>query len=545
MSSPALIMAWQIWTRHRLGLRISAASLLLMVIAFPPILRNFDSNVALVLTLIPAALVFIYVANLLLFTDEVGSLDAGYPRRTFTLPVATRTLVLWPMLIALVTVLSLWLVISVLVYQRGGYRPPLVLPALALAVIMAWTQTLSWLPTMNQSVRIYSSLIGFALLLGVPFWLLISNKLSSTELTVIGLIELPALFALALLGVAHARRGDEWSLGLQDLLDRFWATMDRLTRRQPSFRTPAQAQLWYEDRCHAWLLNGFAYFQLFMTYLFALTSPSRVGNKVTFFITLGCMVGTPFVLANFQGVTLGRMYPPWSKQRGFMNFLAVRPILTGEMITAKYRIAVRSVLRVWFLVLVLTGSWLVLKGYAGDMADFCRLFFKAYPGWRGPTILGLAAVLVPIITWKLLTDNLVPGLTGRKWLADGTVLGNLFLFMCLLAGGLWCASHPAALVRIIAPLTWLAGVWVIMKALLALLAFRLALRRGVLRAESVFGICALWLVLAAIALTLVHLLLPQEGLPVPRVVALVASLSALPLARFALAPLALDSNRHR
>ncbi len=65
MRSPALIMAWQIWTRHRLGLRISAACLLLMVITFPPILRNFESNAVLVLTLIPAALVFAYVANLL------------------------------------------------------------------------------------------------------------------------------------------------------------------------------------------------------------------------------------------------------------------------------------------------------------------------------------------------------------------------------------------------------------------------------------------------------------------------------------------------
>src|SRR5208337_3312951 len=149
------------------------------------------------------------------------------------------------------------------------------------------------------------------------------------------------------------------------------------------------------------------------------TSPSRAGNKVTFFITLGCLVVTAFLMASFQGASLGRMYPVWSRQRGFMSFLAVRPILTGEMITAKYRMAARCVLQIWFLVLVLTSSWLLLKGYAGDMADFLRIFFGAYPGWRGATILALAAVLAPIITWKLLTDNLVPGLTGRKWLADG------------------------------------------------------------------------------------------------------------------------------
>src|SRR5208337_1939630 len=240
--------------------------------------------------------------------------------------------------------------------------------------------------------------------------------------------------------------------------------------------------------CHAWVLKGVTYFQLFLIYMFAMTSPSRAGNKVTFFITLGCLVGTPFLMASFQGASLGRMYPVWSRQRGFMSFLAVRPILTDEMITAKYRMAARCVLHIWVLVLVMTGSWLLLKGHAGDMAELSRLFFSAYPGWRGPTILGLATMLVPIITWKQLTDNLVPVLTGRKWLADGSVLGNFFLVMCLIVAGLWCGSHPELLIRIIPPLTWLAGAWVIIKALLALLAFRLALRRGVLRVESVLGI---------------------------------------------------------
>jgi hypothetical protein len=266
---------------------------------------------------------------------------------------------------------------------------------------------------------------------------------------------------------------------------------------------------------------------------------------VTFFITLGCLVVTPFLMASALGSDLGRMHPVRSKQRALMSFLAVRPILTGEMITAKYRLAAHCVLQIWFLVLVLTGSWLFLKGYASDMAEFTRLFFRAYPGWRGPTVLGLATLLVPVFTWKQVTDNLVPMLTGRKWLADGSILGTFILIMCLIAAGLWCGGHPERLVRIIPPLIWLAGVWVIIKALMALLAFRLAIRRGVLRVESVLGICALWLVLAAVTLTMVHLLLPQQVLPVPRLVALVASLSALPLARFALAPLALDWNRHR
>jgi hypothetical protein len=248
------------------------------------------------LTLIPAALIFAYVANLLLFADELGNFTSGYPRRMFVLPVTSRTLVLWPMLIAVVAVVALWLVISVLIYERGGYRPPLLLPAIALAVIMAWSQTVCWLPIKSQLVHGYSMVIGIYLLLGVPFWFLVLNRVSSPVVTVIGLIELPVICALALFGLTHTRRGDDWSFGLQDLSDRFWATMDRLTRQPPIFRTAAQAQLWYEDRCPASVLKGMTYFQLLLIYIFAMTSPSRAGNKVTFLITLGCLVGTPLLL---------------------------------------------------------------------------------------------------------------------------------------------------------------------------------------------------------------------------------------------------------
>ena len=44
MRSPAVAIAWQIWTRHRLGLSISAVCLLLMVVAFPPLLLRFDND---------------------------------------------------------------------------------------------------------------------------------------------------------------------------------------------------------------------------------------------------------------------------------------------------------------------------------------------------------------------------------------------------------------------------------------------------------------------------------------------------------------------
>src|SRR5437764_1367848 len=83
------------------------------------------------------------------------------PRRMLTLPVTTGTLAFWPLLITVVTAVALWLAISVLIYQRGGYRPPLVLPALALAVCIAWIQTICWLPIRSPLIRQNVLFLGF------------------------------------------------------------------------------------------------------------------------------------------------------------------------------------------------------------------------------------------------------------------------------------------------------------------------------------------------------------------------------------------------
>ncbi len=219
--------------------------------------------------------------------------------------MATRTLMIWPMLIAVVAVVALWLVISVLIYERGGYRPPLVLPALAIAVITAWNQTICWMPIKSKLVQVYSHDDWLDAAAGRALLLLVFEKVSPNVLTVIGLIELPVLCALAFLGLKHARRGDDWSFGLQELPDWFWRTVCRFSRQPSNFRTAAQAQLWYEDRSHAWVLKGVTYFQLLLIYMCAMTSPSRAGNKVTFSITLGCLVGTPFLLARDAGSRSG------------------------------------------------------------------------------------------------------------------------------------------------------------------------------------------------------------------------------------------------
>ena len=100
-------------------------------------------------------MIFAYVANLLLYTDEVGSMTSGYPRRMYTLPVTTATLVFWPMLFAAVAVVSLWFIVALLVYRprRLSIRRWFC-HALALAVGVAWCQAIGWSPVKSQLVRV-------------------------------------------------------------------------------------------------------------------------------------------------------------------------------------------------------------------------------------------------------------------------------------------------------------------------------------------------------------------------------------------------------
>jgi hypothetical protein len=193
-----------------------------------------------------------------------------------------------------------------------------------------------------------------------------------------------------------------------------------------------------------------------------------------------------------------------------------------------------------------TATALVLvKGQASDVAELLRSFLQAHPGWRGWTALGLVIVLVPIYTWKLLTDSLAAALTGRRWLADGAVfLGTLLLLTSIGAAG-WYVEHVDLLPRHLAIAVWIMAILVIVKCVVAIVGLRAALGRGLIDVRSVLGVLAFLAVAAVATLLLADLLIPAGSLAVPRPVVLVSTLFMLPLARFALAPLALDWNRHR
>jgi len=218
--------------------------------------------------------------------------------------------------------------------------------------------------------------------------------------------------------------------------------------------------------------------------------------------------------------------------------------LTGDILDSKYRMLTRSVIQIWLMTLVITGIVVLIRGQVHDVLEIFRSFLRLYPGYKGWGIFGLAVGLVPVFTWKLLTDSMAPGLTGRRWISDGFVLVTAFIPMLLISAGVWYGTHPNLIARDVPIVFWTAAVVLIVKCVVAGVAFRVALDRGLMHRHSIVRILACGTVTAIATMLLFHLLLPAGSLPVPRPVALASTLTLLPLARFGLAPLALDWNRH-
>ena len=99
--------------------------------------------------------------------------------------------------------------------------------------------------------------------------------------------------------------------------------------------------------------------------------------------------------------------------------------------------------------------------------------------------------------------------------------------------------------KLLAAVPWLVGVAVLLKASVAVVAFRAALHRGLIDGRSARAILAGWLAATAGAIALLLLAAPPRIAPISIPVMLLGIAAYMPLVRFPLATLALEWNRHR
>ncbi|MFI5454897.1 MAG: hypothetical protein ACHRXM_05545 [Isosphaerales bacterium] len=420
----------------------------------------------------------------------------------------------------------------------------LLLPALALAALMAWFQVLSWLPIANPMLRIAVMAVSIVALGTLPVGLSMSDYRSPALIATLLVVIIAAAYPLGLAAVACDRRGDVLRMWPGGWRPSRVAVRARQSRRWRPYRSSAAAQFWYEWNCHGLILPTAAVVAGFLISMVTLFGPRRA-DSFLFHCILGAFLGFPVAFAGALGGDVGQFRPFWVNAKRFITFVSIRPVNTGALVAAKFRMSLLSVLLTWAIVVVEETLWIVVSGNNTNARALTREFLQRYPGGRGIAILALGVVLLPAVTWKLLTDGFALALTGRRWIAACFTYLFLSVFFGLTAAGFWFARHPSELPRFIALVPWLVVCGAILKGAVAVGTFRSALRRRLIDWRDFWGALGVWVVLTACAVGLGLLALPAGTLPVSRPIIFLGIVTFIPLVRFPLATLALEWNRHR
>ena len=549
MRTPALAIGWAIWYQHRRGLVACALALLVMAIADPILFALTGSPAVVITSTVPLAGVYFVILNSLLVVEDAGSLSSKSPKHRFILPMRTHSLVFWPMLYAWIVAGLLWLATAGLIHWSSGFQTPLLLPALGMATLVVWMQAVSWLPIPNIWLRDAMTIVVLGPLAALPVWLAYSG-LTSPALVAALLIGYSAMaYPLGLIAVGSDRRGQVWPRFVPGSTNREGsATTSTPSQGRRPFRSAGEAQFWFEWRCHGLVLPGLVGL-LMLVYLLLLTELAFMAPRPfhpIFFMFLTAPVLLPVFLAGSVGPAMGQLAAPFGvNSRRFITFVAIRPMTSGGMVAAKLRMATLSVLLTWAVVAVAAALGMATAGRALGLMELARGFFEPYANPKGLAFMVLGATLLVAVTWKQLTSGLACALSGRRWMTQSVGLTYLAIDTGLVAAGLWLLNHPRDLPRVLSILPYLVVCAAILKGAVAIVTFWAALRGGLITWSTVRNGLAIWLALSACAFACVPFVLSTTPPAISNPILLLCILAFMPLSRFALAPLALDWNRHR
>jgi hypothetical protein len=543
--SAAAAIGWALGRRHRWGL--AATGLYLVSLAALRIAKlgsraaavfSEEWHFALAVT-VPSSLVFMYFLAVFSFglDGDLAGRRSMFPARMFTLPVTNGALAGWPMLYGTTAVAGLWAATRLLGLGMwpADLRLPIVWPALFAAVILAWTQALTWMPYGLRGMRV---VVAVLLMILIDVVVIPAHHYGVSELVMIALLAplLPAAYLTARVAVARARRGEVPA----------WGRLFRLgggalrPRRGNDFRSSTRALAWLEWRRYGrslpLLVAILLPFELSLLFLFR-EAPVLVAETV-----VSALLTPPF-LAAFVAATVARSYPEARDAYELTPFVAARPVSSPALLAAKLTATMRSALAAWLLVLValplalrLSKTWALVVDAALQVAEVL--------GTRRAVALALL-VLAGLVaeTWKQLVQGLAIGMSGRPWLVKGSVFGGLVLLALAVPLGLWAIGSRQAIATVLQALPWILAALVAAKiAGAGWVAARLVEGR-VLGDRTLVASAAAWAVAVFALYAILVWLLPTIVFP-RHVLALVAIL-AVPLVRLSAAPLAVDWNRHR
>ncbi|HXT38640.1 MAG TPA: hypothetical protein VN887_01315, partial [Candidatus Angelobacter sp.] len=411
---------------------------------------------------------------------------SGVPSRLFTLPVRTGQLIAVPMAMGTSFVAMLYFAWSRLVFASL----PSIFPTdaqmpdgyflLLLPATLAWFQTFVWiLPGFpkTRAALLIVLITAAAVLSGLPFGELSRWPERKAALIAIYAASLVMAPFVAWLGVARVRKG-EW---------RDWpaltALMDRIANvfsRRRDFTSPASALFWVECRRNGRLaLWGLA---VVMAFIFGLNAIALLNGARTADL-YGSVCGPILLFLVFIWTpVLGLMIcgDCASRRLPVSAFQAALPVADGELAFSKLKAMVAVWMGGWLMAVLGVGLWAVANG---ELDAWLNNFLHE-PGQE------ISLIAIGVLSLHVLFGLFPLWLTGR-------VPGLPWSFVVLLIAyaGLgniigWFDRHPnfrdAALLLI--------GFAGALKLSVAVVSFRLALKRKLVRRGFVFGSVSIWIV---------------------------------------------------
>ena len=541
MQSPAAAIAWEFRARHRWGMLgvtvylIALAAISLVGIARGIPLYGGSPESFAFTVMIPLSSATTYFLAVFTFglDGDLASRQSMYPARRLTLPVTTTALTVWPMLYGSAAMVTLWLALRTFATWPAGIVIPWIWPVFLATALIAWTQALTWMPYPLPGLRIIVTVLWLGAIDTTAF---VALNFHPSEWLMVGILAplIPPAYVVARYAVGRARRGEvpDWRGAL---------SLPRIgrSRRERNFKSPTAAQTWFEWRRHGWSLPTWV--AILLPFELVLLWAASDSTSLVFTILLGVLLTPPFV-ATFAAAAVSTSSSNAGESPSSTAFLAARPLTTAQLVAAKLKMAVRSTIVAWVIVVVCIPISLKLSGTSG-------LVIRAWH--RDSELLGMArAVVLSLLilagciaaTWTQLVQSLFIGLTGRASLIKASVflaIGFIFLFGPFFEwivdsgrlGVVWTALPLIFSILVAAKM--IAVVWI---------GQRLYEKRLVSDRTLVAGAAAWCLAVIALYGVFAWLLdVPH----IPRYLLMLIAILTIPLARLSAAPVALASNRHR
>ena len=541
MHSPAATIAWEFRARHRWGMfGVVLYIVVLAVVKLLGLARGVplytDSSEAFAfMVMVPLASTATYFLAVFTFglDGDLAARQSMYPSRRFTLPVTTAALAAWPMIWGSAAMVILWLALRTFATWPTGVVIPRFWPAFLATSLLAWTQALTWMPYPIPGLRIIVTVLWLGI---IDTTALIAVHFHAGEWLMIALLapQIPLAYMVARHSVARARRGEvsNWRGALS--LPRIG-----IAQRDNSFRSPAAAQAWFEWRRHGWSVPTWV--AILLPFELVLLWGAGDSASLAFTILLGVLLTPPFV-ATFAAAAVSTSSSDAGESPAGTAFVATRPLTDAQLVAAKLKMAVRSTLVAWVIVLVAIPIAFEISGTSG-------LVIRAWH--RDSEFLGMArAVVLSLLilggciaaTWTQLVQSLYIGLTGRASLIKASVfftIGFVFLFGPFFqwiadsgrVGELWSAVPLVLSVLVAVKMT--AVIW---------LGLRL-FGKQLVSDRALVGGAAIWCVVVLALYAVLAWLLDAPH--IPHYLLMLIAILAIPIARLCAAPVALAWNRHR